>query len=235
MGGKIFPRTTRLTRYQSLGLARTLVRTPCATATFAANPASRVARRSPTLTTTWSAFTDVYGNVAPLLGHVTGVGEGSGYPALVDEVGAAFNRSDAVAMLKEVESLGQVPDFDIEGGFMELSRILFREVCVAMSCPGVQDEQDSQAMLMWVIMNTYLKGVLQRLDQKQIESLRPVAAADSRSDSDKPKPEAKLAKPRFGIWRCNACQTEVTRLHTAEDVCPNCGGALDDIRPSLKG
>jgi hypothetical protein len=116
---------------------------------------------------------DVYGNVAPLLGHVAGVGEGSGYPALVDEVGAAFNRSDAVAMLKEVESSGQVPDFDIKGGFIELSRILFREVCVAMSCPGVQDEQDSQAMLMWVIMNTDLKTVLQRVDQKQIESLRP--------------------------------------------------------------
>jgi hypothetical protein len=56
-----------------------------------------------------------------------------------------------------------------------------------------------------------------------------------KTDDDKPKPEAKLAKSRFGIWRCNACQTEVTRLHTAEDVCPNCGGALDDIRPSRKG
>lgn len=40
---------------------------------------------------------------------------------------------------------------------------------------------------------------------------------------------------RFGIWRCPSCSREFTRLNTPEDTCPDCGSALEDIRPSARG
>jgi len=73
----------------------------------------------------------------------------------------------------------------------------------------------------------------------------PDPAGGSRQDSDRQQRERSIlpeagallsagrGKPRFGIWRCPQCRAEWTQLFTKEDVCADCGSALQDTRPSV--